>query len=197
LSKKGKTPQWQKEENRKKIFLALMKEPLAFSGLLEELHMSRGALAGHLRELQEKKIIERTRRNRKRVYQVAFDNEEKIIDELKAIHFDMLFTLFSEIVDSTFAEVWKSYIETMAKVIIHFRKRELMEAPRLSAKELMLTPYKIIQKSSSPKVRQLTHADEIVKELEEMPESSFKELEDLRRSMDRGLKERRKNEGKD
>ncbi len=197
MPKEGKRPEWEKLENRKKIFLELLKRPSSFTELLENLPISRGALAKHLKELEEEKIIEKTRRKGKRVYQIAFDNENRIINELKSIHFDLLLESFAELVDPLIIDLWKSYLESLYKGIFFFKKRELMDEPRMSAKELHIKSYEIIQSSAPPKAKKIMRIDEIVEKLKKMPDSNFEEFEKLRRSMDKELKEGKKNEGKD
>ena len=112
-----------------------MKKPLTFTELLNNLSISRKTLSDHLKVLEEEKIIARTRRNGKRVYEVIFDDEERIMDELKSAHFDLLLNMLTDLTDPLFAEVFKSYLESMLRGIIFLRKRELMGEPRLSAKE--------------------------------------------------------------
>jgi DNA-binding transcriptional ArsR family regulator len=187
LPRKGKRPEWEKEENRKKIFLALLKEPLNFEKLREKLQISRGTLAKHLRELEEKRIIEKARINGKRVYQIAFDNEERILDELKSTHFDLLLKALAELVDPLFIDFWKSYSQTLLKTIIFLKKRELMDKPRISAKELHIKVYENIQSSASPKAKKLMHVDEILDGFKKMPYSAFEELDKFFRSSDKGL----------
>jgi biotin operon repressor len=177
LPKKGKRPEWEKLENRKIIFLELFEKPSSFKELLEKLPISRGALAKHLRELEEKGIIEKARRKGRRVYQIAFDNEEKILDELKSTHFDMLLKLLAEFVDPLFIDFWESYSQTMLKNIIFFKKRELMDMPRITAKEIHIKVYENIQSSASPEAKKIMHVDEILEKLKEMPDSAFEELD--------------------
>ena len=176
--------------------MELLEKPSSFTELLEKLPISRGALTKHLRELEEKGIIEKARRKAKRVYQIAFDNEEKILDELKSTHFDVLLKILAELVDPLIIDFWQSYSQTLLKTIIFFKKRELMEKPRISAKELHIKVYENIQSSASPKAKKLMHVDEILEGLKKVPDSAFNEFEEVRRSIEKDLKEAKKNEGK-
>lgn len=196
MPRKGKRPEWERLENRKKIFLELLKRPSSFTELLEKLPISRGALTKHLRELEETKVIERARRKGKRVYQISFDNEEKILDELKSTHFDLLLKILAELVDPLIIDFWQSYSQTLLKTIIFFKKRELMDKPRISAKELHIKVYENIQSSASPKAKKLMHVDEILEGLKKVPDSAFNEFEEVRRSIEKDLKGSKKNEGK-
>ena len=69
-----------------------------------------------------------------------------------------------------------------------------MEEPRLSAKELHLKTYKIIRNSASPSVRKLIQIDEILKGIEDMPDSKFEDFEKLRRNIEKDMKGDKKNE---
>ena len=185
-------PKWEKGENRKKIFLALIDNPLTFSELLENLPISRGALAGHLKELEEEAIIAKARRNKKRVYKIVFDNEEKIMNELKSIHFDILLKLVSDSIDPMIGEVLKSMLDSLMKQIIFFKKRELLDKPRLSAKELQIKTYEIMKTTASPRLQKEMRLNEILGGLRNAPDSVFKEFEDLRTSMNKELKKVKK-----
>ncbi len=177
MPKKGKLPEWEKEDNRKKIFLELLNQPLSHKELLETLQISRGTLSVHLRELETDKIIERTRRNGKRLYQIIFDDEERIMDELKSIHFDLLLKMLADLVDPLIAEVWKSYSESLLRGIIFFKKRRLMGVPNLSLRAMNIKVYETIQQSASPKLQKMMHVDEILKGLKEKSDSDFYEIE--------------------
>lgn len=196
---KGKLPEWEKEENRKKIFFTLLEEPLSFTKLLNTLSISRRTLSEHLKDLEKEKIIVRTRRNDKRVYQVIFDDKEKIMNELKSTHFDLLLKTLSHFTDPLIIELWRSYSESILKGIVYFKEREVMQhtrarALRLSAKEIMIKSFEIMKTTASPKLQQLMHIDEILESLEKIPESEFDELEQLRRSIEKELKEGKKDE---
>jgi len=196
MPKKGKLPEWEREENRKKIFLTLLKDPLTFTELLKTLPISRGTLAGHLKDLEEANIIERTRRKGKRVYQVIFGDEEKIMDEIKSAHFDLLLKILSDFTDPLIFDIWKSYSECLLRGIIYFKRRELMGEPRLSAKELHIKSFEIMKAADTPSLQKLFHVDEILERLREMPESEFSEIEELRRSVEKGLRKGKKDEVK-
>jgi predicted transcriptional regulator len=176
MPEKGKLPQWEKEENRKKVFLELLKTPMSHKDLLETLKISRGTLSKHLRDLEEDGIIGKTRRNGKRVYQIIFDDEEKIMDELKAMHFDLLLKLLSDFVDPLFVEFWKSYSESILRGIIYFKKRAIMGSPELSIREMNLQVYETIKKSASPRMQKMMYVDEILNGLKETSESDFYEI---------------------
>jgi DNA-binding transcriptional ArsR family regulator len=193
MPKKGKKPEWEKVENRKRILLTLWKQPLSHKELLESLQISRGTLSDHLRDLEEEEIIRKTRRNGKRVYEVIFDNEERIKNEVYSMNFEMLFKLMSD-TDPVFAETWRSFSESLLKEIIYFKKRRSMDEPRLSAKELLIKTYEIIRKTASPSVRKQIHIDEILEGTKEMPESKFEDLEKSRRHIKKELKGEKNNE---
>lgn len=154
MPKKGTKPKWEKEENRKIIFLDLLREPLSFTELLEKTQLSRGTLAYHIRELEKERIIERVRKNGKRVYQTVLD-EEKITDELKSVHFDVLLELVSENLGSTFVELWKAYLTSLTKVIIYFKKRQLEGKPSLSPQEVVNQTITIIESTTPPEILEL------------------------------------------
>ena len=172
--------------------MELLKSPSSFTELLEKLPMSRGSLTKHLRELEEKKIIEKARRKGKRVYQISFDDEEKILDELKSTHFDLLLKTLAEFVDPLFIDFWESYSQTMLKNIIFLKKRELMDKPRISAKELHIKVYENIQSSASPKAKKLMHVDEILEGLKKMPDSVFEEMDRFLMSSNRKIQGEKK-----
>jgi len=194
MPKKGKIPEWEREENRTRIFLTLLKEPKTFTELLKALPISRGTLAGHLKNLEEKKIIERTRKEGKRVYQVIFEDEERIIDEIKAAHFDLLLIILSDLTDPLIVEIWRSYSEYLLRSIIFLKRRELMGEPRLTAKELHIKSLEMMKVTDTPKLQKLFPVDEILKRFREMPESDFSEIEELRRSVKKKLRNGKKDE---
>ena len=193
MPKKGKQPEWEKGDNRKRILLTLWKQPHSHKELLETLQISRGTLSTHLRNLEEEEIIRKTRRNGKRVYEVIFDDEERIRNEVYSMNFEMLLDLMSD-TDTLFAETWRSFSESLIKEIIYFKKRRLMDEPRLSAKELLLKTYEIIRNTASSSVRKQIHIDEILEGTKEMPESKFEGLEKLMRHIEKELKEEKNNE---
>lgn len=192
MPKKGKLPEWEKQDNRKKIFLTLFGEPTTFTELLRKLPISRGTLSEHLKELESEKIIGKTRRNGKRVYQVILGDEEKIMDELKAIHFDLLLEMLGEFVDPLLGEVFKSYLESLLRNIIYFKKRELIGERRLSAQELMVNSFEIIKKGASPRLQKMMNVNEIIEGLKSAPESTFDELESYRSTINKKMKRGKK-----
>jgi DNA-binding MarR family transcriptional regulator len=200
MPRKNLKPEWEKEENRKIVFITLLNEPSSFTELLNKLSMSRGALSTHLKELEKEKVIERTRRNGKRVYQIIFDDEERLRNELKSVNYDLLIHIVSKYINPELAEAFNSLLDSLTNVIIYFKKRELMNEPDLSFKELHVKLYEIMKKSASPRIQKLMHIDEILKGLKETPESELSdreiEFENVKKIIKTDLKERKKNENK-
>lgn len=195
MPEKGKLPEWEKKDNRKKIFLALMNKPLSHKELLEELQISRGTLSAHLRDLEEEKIIGRTRRNGKRVYEIIFDDDERIRDELNSMSFELLLDLMSDTLDPLFVDTIKSFSESLFRVMIYFKKRKLMDEPRLSTKEMIVKTYEIIKKSAPPNVAEFIQIDDFLENVRNAPESNFEELEKIQLALGKKVRER-KNERK-
>ena len=187
MPQRGKLPQWEKHDNRKKVFMLLFQKPLTFKELLEKTSFSSATLTRHLIDLEKSGLIQRIRKNKKRVYQVIFD-EEKITEELKSFHYGMLIELFKQY-DSELAEILECWLNAQARIILYLKKREIEGKPRLSAKELLIKTLEIIRDAQTPKVRKLAPVDKQLELLKTKSESKFKELEKLRRKLETKIKE--------
>lgn len=182
MPKRGQKPEWESDENKKRIFIALLNRPASFTELLKQFGFSTATLTKHLRVLEKEKVIERTI-EKGRVYRVVL-NEETILSELKSMHFNTLLALISNIYPDL-AKLWEGYLKSLTKVVIQFKKRELEGKLRLSAKELMIQTMEIIQSTSSLELRKLIHIDEILEDLRKKPESEFQKIEEIRKSLEK------------
>ena len=103
------------DENKKRVFISLLKRSASFKELLEQLRFSTATLSKHLRTLEKEKVSERAI-EKGRVYRVVL-NEETILSELKSMHFDMFLELLVEI-DSDFsiyAKFWMKFLRSLTK----------------------------------------------------------------------------------
>jgi len=116
---KGKLPELEKMGNRSKIYMALLESSLSFTELLEKTQLSRGTVAKHIRDMEQEKVIRRTRRNGKRVYKTIWD-KEKLVAELKTFHFDMITQLLSHFIPNAKKEI-ENYLMSLAKEIVQYQ----------------------------------------------------------------------------
>lgn len=188
MPKSGLTPEWEKDENKKKIYLALLKKRLTFSELIKETNLSTATLSSHLRNLQTRKLIERTIWNGKRVYEIIPD-EEKIAGEFKAFSLEVLLGIFEEI-EPIVAKTWKALSECLIKEVVYFKKREMLGEPRLSAKELFIKTYEIMNSTTPLEVKEFLGTEEVLEKLRKKPEDApeFQKFERIRNSVEQRIR---------
>jgi DNA-binding transcriptional ArsR family regulator len=95
LPVKNKLPQWERMENRTKLFTTILQNSLTFTELLNETGFSRATLTNHLKDLRQDGIIEKTIENNRVVYSITLD-ENRLESEIKKIGFDILFDFVYE-----------------------------------------------------------------------------------------------------
>jgi predicted transcriptional regulator len=186
--KSGLTPEWEKDENKKKIYLTLLKKRLTFSELMKETNLSTATLSSHLKNLQTKKIIQRTIWKGKRVYEIIPD-EEKIASEFKAFSLEILLEIFEEM-EPIVAKTWKAFTECLIKEATYFKKREMLGEPRLSAKELFIKTYEIIDSTTPSEVKKSLGVGEVLEKLRKTPEDApeFQDFERIRKSVEKRIR---------
>jgi DNA-binding transcriptional regulator GbsR (MarR family) len=123
MPEKEKRPIWERQDNRKKVFSALLRKPMTFTELLETTNLSKATLSSHLKKLQKENMIERT--IDKRIYRVIL-NENRLIDEIKATTFDVLMELLKESNLSEIAQIFEEMVRIVTINIIELKKREAL-----------------------------------------------------------------------
>jgi len=192
MPKKGKLPEWEKDENKRHLFKLILAKPSSFKELLKQTRFSTATLSKHLDTLEKQKLIEKAIEKGRIVYRATL-NEEALLSEIKAMSFEMLIGILSYI-EPNLAKIWETLPKALTKEIIYFKKRELEGKPPLSAKELMIQTLQIIQSVQSPEIRKITNIDETLELLKQKPDSEFQKLEEMRKALTRKLR-REEHEG--
>ena len=179
----------EKKETEKLVYSKLLFKPMTFTELKDETPLARATLSNHLKNLLKQGKIKRIW-NKKRVYQVIFD-EKQMMTEMKAFSLELLLELFEE-TEPTMAKTWKAFTECLMKEAIYFKKREMLGEPRLSAKELFIKTFEIMD-STIPSELQgylAINIKESLKELDKKPADSpeFQEFERIRKSVEQRIR---------
>lgn len=131
---KGKLPEWEREDNRAKIFFTLIQNPLTFTEILNETRLSRSTLTQHLKDLQKQQVVEKAIMHGKVVYRPTLD-EEGMLNEIKRASFDGLLSLISAI-NRNLAMSIEVLLRVLVKYTVYFKTKELRDGKKPSAEEI-------------------------------------------------------------
>jgi len=156
MPKKGKLPEWEKDENKRHLFRLILAKPASFKELLEQtttMFSSTATLSKHLNTLEKQGLIEKAIEKGKTVYRATL-NEETLLSEIRAMSFDMLLGILS-VTAPDLAKIWEVFPKALTKVIIHFKKRKVEGKPSLSPQEVVNQTIKIIESTTPPEILKL------------------------------------------
>ncbi|MEM4973460.1 MAG: winged helix-turn-helix domain-containing protein [Candidatus Hadarchaeales archaeon] len=133
MPKKGKRPAWEREENRTRIYLAILGKPSTFAELKKETGLAPSTLTLHLREMKASGIIEKAIENDRVVYRTVEDRA-KMEDELLKLRLQS----FLELVHRTNPELYEKMKALLDKWFEEAGKGEesLKEAVRYVLKKV-------------------------------------------------------------
>ena len=83
---KHRLPEWERQDNKKKVLSKIIEKPLRFEELLKETKLSRSTLTQHLKDLRKNNEIEKAVKNNKVIYKPTQKTLELPIFEIFAYH---------------------------------------------------------------------------------------------------------------
>ena len=166
MPEKERLSEWEKQNNRKKVFSALLRKSMTFSELLETTSLSKATLSSHLKKLQEEHMIERT--IDKRIYKVIL-NENTLMDEIKATTFDVLMEFLKESNQLDVAQILEKMVRITTATIIDLKKKEALGeqiSSMRSDNKIMLIKQKIKEASNelNKYVKEISLKGEVIEE---------------------------------
>lgn len=148
MPERGKRSEWEREDNRTKLFYTLLNKPRTFTELLEETEFARSTLTKHLKYLSQRQIIERAIEDDRIVYRIIYD-EERLLSEIRSMHYDLIIEIISQ-VEPLLAILLESYFNSLVKVMIHFNKMKIEGKREISTKEVLWRTADLIESESPP-----------------------------------------------
>lgn len=141
---KDRYPEWEREDNRTKIFSTIFKESMTFTELRNHTGFAKSTLSSHLKELKEYGVIEKALENDRVVYRTSL-NEEALEAEFKRKNFDSILHYLLQ--SSPEIGVWfKVSMKLAVRTIIFNKKRELDGKPPLPDDEVYENVWQIVKK---------------------------------------------------
>jgi len=110
MPKRRKKPEWEREENRSKIYLSLLGNSMSFSELLKKTKLARSTLSSHLKVLLNSGVIEKTIKDGIVVYQTVVDSH-KLKSELMRLRLQSFMDLVAKTSPDTFEKINKLFDE--------------------------------------------------------------------------------------
>jgi len=110
MPKKHKLPEWERLENRQKIYLTLLGKPLTFTELQKKTGFARSTLSQHLKDMLKSGVINKAIKDGKVVYITAKD-KHKIESELLKLRLNAFLEFVSK-TDPNIYEKLKSLVDT-------------------------------------------------------------------------------------
>lgn len=131
-------PAWERQDNRREIFLTLFDKSLTFTELLKETGFSRSTLSKHLKDLQDAKVVEKAIEKGKVVYRTTL-NEERILSELKKTTFNSIMRLISMYYPELH-RLTELHLRLNVKSVILSKKRKAEGKPPITIEEFKKDP---------------------------------------------------------
>jgi DNA-binding transcriptional ArsR family regulator len=110
-----KKPEWEREENRSKIYLSLLGNPMSFSELLKKTKLARSTLSSHLKVLLNSGVIEKTIKDGIVVYQTVVDSH-KLKSELMRLRLQSFMDFVAKTSPDTFEKINKLFDEWIKQI---------------------------------------------------------------------------------
>lgn len=151
MPRKGKLPEWEREDNRAKIFRQIFQNPSTFTETLSATGFSRSTLTQHLKDLQKQQIVEKAVIDGRVVYQLTLD-EERMLDEIKRASFDGLLSLISAF-NQELALFIEALLRLLVKSTVYFKTKELADGKKPSAEEMRTFIKKLDKSQLMPRGR--------------------------------------------